>query len=45
MQCASYNVGVDGPQAVTVRNAVGGDTTAQRMRTQRGGARSDEGGS
>ncbi len=33
---------MDGPQAVAVRHAVGGATAAQRMRAQRGGARSDE---
>lgn len=42
-QRASYDVGVDGPQAVTVRDAVGGATAAARMGAQRGGAGPDEG--
>lgn len=34
---------MDGPEAVAVRHAVGGAAATQRMRAQRGGARSDEG--
>lgn len=44
MRSASYHVGVDGPQAVAVRNPVGGATAAEGMRAKCGRAGPDEGG-